>query len=112
MHRLLRCLGQIGPDDRFNVILFRENPIRGFEGWAQGTPENVAAARDVGDLGELRDEGHLMRQRASGTYLPGRSAASASRVVLLFHPRAKRPGSLPCTGSGVGHGHPPNWVTR
>jgi hypothetical protein len=45
-------------------------------------------------LRELQDEGHLLRAPASGTYLPGRPAAAPTRVLLLFHPRAKRPGSF------------------
>ena len=44
-------------------------------------------------LAELQAEGHLLRHRASGTYLPGKAEAIAS-VTLLFHPRARRPGSF------------------
>ena len=44
---LLRCLAELSPEDRFNVILFRETPIKGFEGWAKCTPENIASAREV-----------------------------------------------------------------
>lgn len=44
-------------------------------------------------LQELQDEGHLQRSKASGTFVPGRSAAP-SKLALLFHPRARRPGSF------------------
>jgi hypothetical protein len=44
-------------------------------------------------LRELQDEGHLTRAAASGTFVPGRSTAP-SGVSLLFHPRARRPGSF------------------
>lgn len=44
-------------------------------------------------LAELSTEGYLSRRNASGTYLPGDSAVP-TKVALLFHPRAKRPGSF------------------
>ncbi|MEZ0266325.1 MAG: substrate-binding domain-containing protein [Phycisphaerae bacterium] len=44
-------------------------------------------------LAELQSEGHLLRHPASGTYLPGKAEAPKG-VTLLFHPRAKRPGSF------------------
>lgn len=44
-------------------------------------------------LAELSAEGYLSRRNASGTYLPGDSAVP-TKVALLFHPRAKRPGSF------------------
>lgn len=44
-------------------------------------------------LAELSNEGYLSRRNASGTYVPG-DCAVPTKVALLFHPRAKRPGSF------------------
>src|SRR5688500_12447145 len=44
-------------------------------------------------LKELQDEGHIKRAKASGTFVPGESA-TPSRLALMFHPRARRPGSF------------------
>lgn len=42
---LLRCLAQIGPRDRFNVVGFRDTVMRCFPDWAPATAENLEAAR-------------------------------------------------------------------
>ena len=42
---LLRCLAQLSPRDRFNVVGFRDTPQRCFPDWAPATPANVETAR-------------------------------------------------------------------
>ncbi|MCE0496780.1 MAG: substrate-binding domain-containing protein [Methylacidiphilales bacterium] len=44
-------------------------------------------------IGELCAEGWLERRRASGTYIAGKKASIAG-IQLLFHARARRPGSF------------------
>lgn len=44
-------------------------------------------------LGELRQEGWLSRRESSGTAIAGRSESLVA-VQLIFHPRARRPGSF------------------
>lgn len=44
-------------------------------------------------IAELRDEGHLERRPASGTYVAGH-AKKLREVELWFHPRARRPDSF------------------
>ncbi len=42
---LLRCLAQLSPRDRFNVVSFRETPLRCFPEWAPATAANLEAGR-------------------------------------------------------------------
>ena len=41
----LRCLQEIGPADRFNIMRFRDRPQLCFDDWVPSTPENIARAK-------------------------------------------------------------------
>ena len=53
---LRRCLAAIGPDDRFNIIAFRSQTERCFEGWARNTPTRLTQAESFIDA--LRSGGN------------------------------------------------------
>ena len=42
---LLRCLAEIGPADRFNIVQFADLSRNCFADWAENTPENMTKAR-------------------------------------------------------------------
>jgi hypothetical protein len=53
---MLRCLVEIGPADRFNVVGFREHSQGCFPDWVENTPENIAKARKF--IEEMKSEGN------------------------------------------------------
>lgn len=43
---LERCLAAIGPDDRFEIVRFRQTAERCFGGWTENVPSNIDQARE------------------------------------------------------------------
>ena len=53
---MIRCLAEIGPADRFNVVMFRERSQSCFPDWAEARQENIDKARKF--IQEIRSEGN------------------------------------------------------
>lgn len=53
---LIRCLSEIGPADRFNVVMFREKSQGCFPDWAEAKQENIDRARKF--ISDMRSEGN------------------------------------------------------
>ena len=53
---LIRCLGRVGPEDRFNVFRFRDSAERCFPDWVKASAANVEQARRFID--DMRSEGN------------------------------------------------------
>jgi hypothetical protein len=52
---LLKALAQLGPDDRFNVVEFRDKAARCFPDWAAVNPDTLTKARDF--IGQMKSAG-------------------------------------------------------
>ncbi len=53
---LVKALEQLGPDDRFNVVEFRDKASRCFDGWAPVNPDTLDRARTF--IGQMWSEGN------------------------------------------------------
>jgi len=53
---MVRCLSEIGPADRFNVVMFRERSMNCFPDWAEAKQENIDKARKF--MQEMTSEGN------------------------------------------------------
>ncbi len=53
---MIRCQAEIGPADRFNVVMFRERSQSCFPDWAEAKQENIDKARKF--IQEMRSEGN------------------------------------------------------
>ncbi len=53
---LLKSLAQLGPDDRFNVVEFRDKAARCFKDWAPVNPDSLARAGEF--IGQMKSEGN------------------------------------------------------
>lgn len=53
---MIRCLSEIGPADRFNIVMFRERSQPCFPDWADAKQENIDKARKF--IQEIKSEGN------------------------------------------------------
>jgi hypothetical protein len=72
---LARCLVEVGPQDRFNVVCFRDKVDMCFPQWADNTVENVEAARRY--IGEIKSSGNTdiyssLKELLNANSIPGR----------------------------------------
>lgn len=58
---LLRCLARLSPQDRFNVVSFRDAPARCFPDWMPATPGNLEAGRAFVNALESRGNTDIYR---------------------------------------------------
>lgn len=72
---LLKALAQLGPDDRFNVVEFRDKASRCFNDWAPVNPDTLTKAREF--CGQMKSEGNTdifgsLKELLDGSRKPGR----------------------------------------
>lgn len=72
---LVLCLSEIGPQDRFNVVSFRDKVDMCFPQWAPNTPENIEKANRY--VGEIKSSGNTdiyqsLKELVSVNPVPGR----------------------------------------
>ena len=72
---LVRCLSEIGPQDRFNVVCFRDRAETCFPQWAANTAENIEKAQRY--IGSIRSSGNTdiylsLTELVNGNAIPGR----------------------------------------
>jgi Ca-activated chloride channel family protein len=72
---LLKALAQLGPDDRFNVVEFRDKASQCFKDWALVNPDTLTRAREF--IGAMKSEGNTdifgsLKELLDVTRQPGR----------------------------------------